>query len=249
MKSKIRALLGVDRRDWYRIENSAADTASIHLYNEIGYFGTTADDFKADLAKVTAPRVDLHLNSEGGEVFDGIAIRNALQAHPAHVTVHVDALAASIASVIAMAGDRIVMGRNSMMMIHDASSIEMGNAADMRKMADLLDQCSDNLASAYADRAGGTPESWRAAMQATTWYTAEQAVEAGLADEVAPLKERVVEQVAAVLTAAPITAVLPPTPVSPVHAVEPGEVPSPEPDVTATAAELIRNAFRKVAAQ
>ncbi len=99
----------------------------------------------------------------------------------------VDALAASIASVIAQAGNRIIMGRNSTMMIHNASGLVMGESSDMRKMADMLDQTTDNLASVYADRAGGTKAAWLSAMADETWYSAQEAVDAGLADEVAAL--------------------------------------------------------------
>jgi hypothetical protein len=125
----------------------------------------------------------VRINSPGGSVFEGIAIANALRAHPANVTVQVDSVAASIASVIAMAGDRIEMAPNSMMMIHDASGLAMGNAADMEEMAELLDLISDNIADAYAARAGGTREQWRERMRAETWYLPEDAVDNGLADE------------------------------------------------------------------
>ncbi len=109
-----------------------------------------------------------------------------------------DALAASIASVIAQAGNTIIMGRNSMMMIHNASGFAMGEATDLRTMADLLDSTTANIASVYSERAGGTVKHWLAAMKEETWYTAEEAVAAGLADEVAPLPtERDARQAAA----------------------------------------------------
>ncbi|MFE2346479.1 head maturation protease, ClpP-related [Kitasatospora cineracea] len=180
-----RAQLRQGRNDWYRISNNAGTgPAVVHIYGEIGYWGVTAADFVRDLAGVRASEIELHLNSPGGEIFDGIAIMNALRSHPATVTTYVDSLAASIASVIAMGGDRVVMAPNSQMMIHEASSIEIGNAADMRKMADLLDLQSDNIASVYAAKAGGDVAEWRARMTAESWYTAEEAVVAGLADEV-----------------------------------------------------------------
>jgi ATP-dependent protease ClpP protease subunit len=181
-----RAQLRQGRNDWYRITNSVSGgTAQVHIYDEIGYWGITASDFMRDLSQVNATDIDLHLNSPGGEIFDGIAIMNALRSHPANVTTYVDSLAASIASVIAMAGDRIVMAPNSQMMIHDGSGLCIGNAADMRQTAELLDRQSDNIADIYAKRAGGTVAEWRALMTAETWYTADEAVEAGLADEVA----------------------------------------------------------------
>lgn len=180
-----RAQLRQGRTDWYRITNSiGSGPATVHIYDEIGYWGITASDFVAELSQLNAAAIDLHINSPGGEIFDGIAIMNALRSHPATVTTYVDGLAASIASVIAMAGDRVVMAPNSQMMIHDGSGFCIGNAADMREMATLLDRQSDNIASVYAAKAGGDVADWRALMTAETWYTAEEAVEAGLADEV-----------------------------------------------------------------
>ncbi|MEU1372991.1 head maturation protease, ClpP-related [Streptomyces triculaminicus] len=184
-----RAELRAGRNDWYRIRNLADGATEVAIYDEIGYFGVTASDFIAELKTIESPEITLRLNSPGGEVFDGIAIMNALRSHPARVTTHVDGIAASIASVIAMAGDRIVMQPHSQMMIHDGSGLCIGNAGDMREMADLLDKQSDNIAGVYAERAGGTVRQWRTRMLAETWYTAAEAVEAGLADEVAkPLR-------------------------------------------------------------
>jgi ATP-dependent protease ClpP protease subunit len=182
---KQRETLGIEARSWYRISNAAdADEAEVMLYDEIGgWFGNTADDLIAELKGITSPKMRVRINSPGGSVFEGIAIANALRAHPASVTVQVDAVAASIASVIAMAGDRIEMAPNSMMMIHDASGLCMGNASDMDEMGELLDLISDNIADAYAQRAGGTREQWRERMKAETWYLPEDAVENGLADE------------------------------------------------------------------
>ncbi|MFG3510242.1 head maturation protease, ClpP-related [Streptomyces sp. NPDC047821] len=175
---------------WYKISNVGADEADILIYDEISWFGVAADEFVSDLRTVQARQLNVRINSPGGSVFDGITIANAIMAHPANVTVYVDGLAASIASVIALAGDKVVMMPRSQMMIHDASGLCIGNAAEMRQMVDLLDKQSDNIASAYADRAGGTPEEWRARMRAETWYSAEEAVAAGLADEVAPAPRR-----------------------------------------------------------
>lgn len=177
------AMLREGRTDWYKIENRA-DVTEISIYDEIGYVGVTASNFIRDLNGVKSGQISLRLNSPGGDVFDGIAIMNALRNHPANVTVHIDGLAASIASVIAMGGDHIVMAPNAQMMIHDAHTIQVGNAADLRKTADLLDKASDNIASVYANRAGGSIENWRDVMRDETWFSAEEAVAAGLADEV-----------------------------------------------------------------
>jgi ATP-dependent protease ClpP protease subunit len=174
-----------NRREWYRIADAKDDApAEVYIYDEIGYWGTSAAQFVKDLQGVKAGRINLHLNTPGGDVFDGIAIHNALTAHPATVTVYVDALAASIGSVIAMAGERIVMAKHSTMMIHDPFGATWGNAEDMRKMAEILDQLGDTIAGVYAERAGGSVREWRDRMLEETWYSDRQAVEAGLADEV-----------------------------------------------------------------
>ena len=182
---KFRAQHGIEAQSWYRIRNAAdPDEAEVMLYDEIGgWFGSTADQFIADLRGVTSPNLRVRVNSPGGSVFEGIAIANALRSHPANVVIQVDGIAASIASVIAMAGNRIEMSPNTMLMIHDASGLCMGNASDMAEMEELLDLISDNIADAYSARAGGTREQWRERMRSETWYLPEDAVDAGLADE------------------------------------------------------------------
>jgi ATP-dependent protease ClpP protease subunit len=178
-------------RSWYRIENADQSSADVYLYDMIGDWGVTAQDFVNDLRALSVGTINMHVNSPGGEVFDGLAIYESLINHPAKVTAHVDGLAASSASFIVQAADRIVMAPRARMMIHDAHGITIGNAGDMRKMADLLDDLSDNIAEIYATRAGGSRASWREAMQAAqggpdgTWYDAEGAVSAKLADEIA----------------------------------------------------------------
>ncbi len=155
------------------------------LYMEIGYWGITAQDVADQLQ---GRRGDLHVrvNSPGGDVFDGYAIYNMLVKHDGQVTVTVEGLAASAASFIAMAGDRIEMCLASQMMIHDASGVCMGNAAEMREWADVLDSVSDTIAAVYAERGGGDPAEWRAVMQGPPekWYKPQEAVDAGLADTV-----------------------------------------------------------------
>lgn len=174
--------------DWFRIaDHGTGGTARVDLYDEIGFWGTSAADFNAALGAITAERIAVHVNSPGGDVFDGIAIMNLLRAHPAAVDVIVDGLAASAASFIAMAGDTVTVMPNAELMIHDASGLCIGNPADMTEMASLLNHVSDNIASIYAGRAGGTVADWRTAMQAETWYSAQEAVDAGLADQVGEL--------------------------------------------------------------
>lgn len=176
---------------WYKVENKASTTADIYLYDEIGGYGIDASEFIGELNDIKAENLNVHINSVGGEVYQGFAIYQALKDHSANVTITVDALAASIASVIAMAGDKVVMARNSEMMIHDGMVMTMGNASELRKTVDMLDRVSNNIASVYAERSGvGTAETWRESMLAETWYSAEEAVAAGLADEVAPTTVR-----------------------------------------------------------
>lgn len=163
----------------------ASDTAAtkMYLYDVIGgWDGITASDVVRNLAGVTGA-LDVHINSGGGDIFEGVAIHNALKNHQGDVTVHIDGVAASAASFIAMAGDRIVMEANATMMIHDAWTVVVGNAAEMREAADLLDLLSDTIAEMYAKKTGDTTESWRTKMQGEVWYSADQAVAAGLADE------------------------------------------------------------------
>ncbi|GAA3251641.1 head maturation protease, ClpP-related [Nonomuraea helvata] len=177
-----------ERADWYRIRNAAGDDgapAEVYIYDEISWWGVSAQDFISELKEITASKIRLRLNSPGGEVFDGIAIANLLRSHPAKVTTWVDGLAASIASVIALAGEQVIMQPHSQMMIHNPWAMCIGDAADMRDAAERLDRQSDNLAAVYAERAGGDVKHWRELMQAETWFSAAEAVAAGLADEVA----------------------------------------------------------------
>lgn len=169
---------------WYEIKNIAAERAEVSIYDEIGFWGITASDFVRDLQSVQAKSIELHISSPGGDVFDGIAILNALRQHPATVDVVIDGLAASAASFIAMAGDTVKIAPNAMIMIHEASGLVIGNAEDMTEMAALLDKTSANIAQVYAQRAGGDPEDWRQAMRVETWYSDQEAVDAGLADAI-----------------------------------------------------------------
>lgn len=175
---------GREGQSWYSIANLSQTEAEIAIYDEIGMWGISASEFIKDLAAVKASTISLRINSPGGDVFDGIAIYNAIARHSATVNVYVDGLAASAASFIAMAGDSVTMMPHSQMMIHEAAGLVIGSASDMQKMADILNKSSDNIASIYAEKAGGTVEDWRALMQAETWFSDQEAVDAGLADKV-----------------------------------------------------------------
>jgi len=181
------------RTDWYRIQNKAGQAPEIFIYDEIGYFGDTAKGFADALKAFDHGELTVHLNSPGGDIFDGLAIYQALKDHPAQVTVRVDGLAASIASVIAMAADKLIMAPKATMMIHDGWSVAAGNAGELRKLADLLDKQSDIIASVYADRSGQPADFWRDRMRDETWYNAEEALAAGLIDEIEGQEKKVDE--------------------------------------------------------
>jgi ATP-dependent protease ClpP protease subunit len=164
------------------VSNAAGPKATLRLYDEIGIWGVTAEDVGRALEDITADELEVQINSIGGDVFDGIAIYNALRAHPAKVTTRVDSMAASIASVIAQAGDHRVMLTGSQMMIHEAWGLAIGNAGVMRDLADRLDKQSKIIAAIYEERSG--KDGFFDKMQAESWFDHDEAVEAGLADEV-----------------------------------------------------------------
>jgi ATP-dependent protease ClpP protease subunit len=183
----LQALARGDRPNTYGLSekwtiSAAGNQATVHIYDEIGGFGVSASELVPELAALNVEEVEVRLNSPGGDFFDGVAIANALAEHPARVTVHVDGLAASAASVIAMAGDEIVMHPGSRMMIHDALTLTVGNSGDHAQAAQLLDSVSADIAELYASRSGKlTAPEWRESMRAESWYGASEAVQAGLA--------------------------------------------------------------------
>ncbi|MFI0718916.1 head maturation protease, ClpP-related [Streptomyces sp. NPDC021224] len=168
-----------DGAGWYRIANVAGSPAQILIYDEIGMWGITASDFIRDLAAAGDGPIEVHINSGGGDVFEAYAIYNALISRPGVTTV-VDSLAASAASVIAMAGEQRLMARTSQLMIHDASAGLYGNASELQQMLERLQTVSAQIAGIYADTAGGEPDHWRDLMRAETWFTPQEAQDAGL---------------------------------------------------------------------
>ena len=128
--------------------------------------------------------INLRLNSEGGSVFDGHAIFNALRNHDARVVVDIDGLAASIASIIAMAGDEIRMAENAFMMIHDPWVVAAGTADELRGQADVMDKVQEKLVNTYVKRTGGNADDISEWMAAETWMNAEEALERGFVDSI-----------------------------------------------------------------
>lgn len=189
-RARLRVLRQNRRRDGAVLaldETAPAEptSATLHLYDVIGGFcGLDAAAMVEQIDALDVDEIRMYINSPGGDVYDAIAITNALRRNRARVVSVVDGLAASAASFIAQAGDEVVMGRNSEMMVHDAWGLCVGNAQDMRELADDLDRVSDNIASMYAERSGTSATAWRDVMRSEAWYSADEAVAAGLADRV-----------------------------------------------------------------
>jgi ATP-dependent Clp endopeptidase proteolytic subunit ClpP len=175
-------------KPWYKIENKA-DKAEIWIYESIGEDfwsggGVTAKKFQEELAAIKAKQIDLHINSPGGAVFDGIAIYNLLKQHPATIDTYIDGLAASIASVIALSGSRVIMAANALFMIHNPSGFVMGTAEDMRKTADVLDKVRSTMSGVYSGKTGKAEKEINGLLDDETWFTADEAMAAGFVDEI-----------------------------------------------------------------
>ena len=179
-------------KSWYRIVAKDGDDdgghAEILIYDEIGrnMWGEGIDpaEFVKELAALDVATLDVRINSVGGYVFDGLAIFNALDRHPATVTTHVDGMAASIASIVALAGEEVRIAENAFMMIHNPWGCECGDAHDMRKMGEILDTLAGSLVDIYVAKTGKSEEVIRAMMDAETWFNSEEALDVGLVDEV-----------------------------------------------------------------
>jgi ATP-dependent protease ClpP protease subunit len=170
----------------YQPRASAMEPATIQIFDQIGedWFGgsgVSAKAFSQTLQDVGQGPLVVEINSPGGNVWDGLSIYNMLRGRQAPVTTRVVGIAASIASIIALAGDTVEMAEASLFMIHDPSGMVAGTSEDMRKMADALDQHAEVLASIYAKATGKPTSQIRAAMKAETWFTAQEAIQFGLA--------------------------------------------------------------------
>lgn len=171
---------------WYALSSKTdRRETEISIFDEIGMFGVSAKQFISDLQKVPADhKISLRIHSPGGEVFDGNAIFNALKRHPGGVEVQIEGLAASMATVISLAGMPVKMAANGFYMIHNPWGVAMGDASELRDQAELLDKIRFSMVGAYAAKSGRTPEEIEKWMDAETWFTAEEALEAGFVDEV-----------------------------------------------------------------
>lgn len=181
-----------DKKDavpYYSIKANGTDEAEILLYGEIGesFFEESngAKEFIKELKGLgKVKNLNIRINSGGGSVFEGLAIYNAIDRHSANKTVFIDGLAASIASLIAMSGNRTVIAANAMMMIHNPFGMVMGDAKDMRLMADALDKAKDGMITSYQRKSKLPTDEISKLMNDETWMTANEALRMGFVDEV-----------------------------------------------------------------
>ncbi|PRX39515.1 ATP-dependent Clp protease protease subunit [Planifilum fimeticola] len=183
-------------KKFWEVQNVADNTGELYIYGEITPHkwddtDTTAQSFKEDLEALgDIKMLNVYINSPGGSVFQGQAIYSILKRQKAQVNIHIDGLAASIASVVAMAGDTIFMPKNAMMMVHNPWMLAIGNAQDLRKMADDLDKIRESIIEAYLSKAGSrlSLEKISELMDNETWLTAQECADYGLCDEVVEAK-------------------------------------------------------------
>ena len=172
-------------RPWYTFKNEANQTPELYIFDDIDdWYGVSAQSVVDQIRNLDASEINVRLNSRGGMVFEGIAIYNALRLHKANIHVTIEGLAASIASVIAMAGDTVTIAENAMVMIHNPYGWAQGDAEAMRKTAEVMDKIADSIAVSYTARTGKTIEDMKALMESETWFTAQEALAMGLVDQI-----------------------------------------------------------------
>jgi|TARA_R100001086_G_scaffold168722_1_gene91711 ATP-dependent Clp protease protease subunit len=169
-------------KNWYSINNKAAKAADIYIFDEIGNYGVTAKQFISDIKNLKGKPINLRINSLGGDVFDGMAMYNVIKRREAKTTVFIEGIAASIATIIALGADKIVMAENSLFMIHNAWGGTMGDAKDMRKTAETLEKISAELTDIYSKKTGLSNKVIKGMMDEETWLNAEEAYDLGFVD-------------------------------------------------------------------
>lgn len=163
-----------------------ADEATVYLYDAIGgWFGLPAGDFVKELNAITAPKIHLRINSPGGDVFESRAIATAVREHKSNIIAHVDGVAASAATLVAIAAREVEMSEGAFFMIHQAWAIAMGNSEDMLQMAGLLEKADGSIAADYMRKTKKPKQQIVDWMAAETWFTAQEAKDAGFVDRVA----------------------------------------------------------------
>ena len=169
---------------WYNIQNKAGETADVYIFDEIGTYGITAQEFINDIKDLKGSPINLRINSLGGDVFDGMAMYNVIKRREAKTTVYIEGIAASIATIIALGADEVVMAENYLFMIHNAWGGTMGEAKEMRKTADTLDKISGELIDIYRKKTGLSYEVLSEMMDEETWLNAEEALSMGFIDTI-----------------------------------------------------------------
>ena len=169
---------------WYDIQNKAGTTADVYIFDEIGTYGVTAQEFITDIKDLKDTPINLRINSLGGDVFDGMAMYNVIKRREAKTTVYIEGIAASIATIIALGADEVVMAENSLFMIHNAWGGSMGEAKDMRKTADTLDKITGELTDIYRKKTGLSYDSLVDMMDEETWLNANEAFSYGFIDTI-----------------------------------------------------------------
>lgn len=179
-------LITLPKNKKFEILNKNETSAEIIIYDEIGDYGISAKGFSEELKKIpsSVKNIDIRLNSPGGSVFDGISIFERLKQHKAKKTVYVDGLAASIASIIALAGDTVIMGEGALFMIHKPMCGIMGNSTELEKMINLLDKIEEQMISIYARKTGMGRAEIAAKLEAETWLNCDECISLGMADKV-----------------------------------------------------------------
>lgn len=173
-----------DMKSWYNMK-AEGDNAEVSIFDEIGLWGIDASAFKKDWDEIKNKKnITLYLNSPGGDVFDGMAIANMIASKRENVSVEIYGLAASIASVIALAGSKLTMAEATFFMIHNPFGLAIGDSAEMMKMAELLDKMQGEFINVYEAHSEMSRDEIKEAMEAETWFTAEEAQDAGFVDEV-----------------------------------------------------------------
>ena len=169
---------------WYNIQNKAGETADIYIFDEIGTYGVTAQDFISEIKGLKDMPINLRINSLGGDVFDGMAMYNVIKRREAKTTVYIEGIAASIATIIALGADEVVMAENSLFMIHNAWGGTSGEAKDMRKTAETLDKITSELTDIYVKKTGLSYEALAEMMDEESWLNAQEAFDLGFIDTI-----------------------------------------------------------------
>mgnify|MGYP003114475384 FL=1 len=172
------------KNNWYNIENKADKSADVYIFNEIGDYGVTAQDFISEIKDLKNTPINLRINSLGGDVFNGMAIYNLIKKREAKTTVYIEGIAASIATIIALGADEVVMSENSLFMIHNAWGGTMGDAKEMRKSAQTLEKINKELTDIYVKKTRLPYNEISDMMDEETWLSAEEAYELGFVDTI-----------------------------------------------------------------